>query len=247
MTNHTYRKIGETIKLTNGRDGMIKYIGPTEFETGEMIGVELTTPVEFGTNGTFGSKHFESKMGHGVFVRRVSVISAPGLESLLAKNYNNNKTNENNDKNNIGIDLIGLEDDLTFEIGDFVTLLNGQIGELKFIGEVEFAKGEMLGLEMKNWEADQTDGTKHGKKYFDAQSGRGKFIRRGKVKSVLKLTQIKKEMEEKYGEKFEFDPFKRDAQTGKLIDPRAFLEKYIADKKQIKVYELKDFTLVLDK
>ena len=72
-----------------------------------------------------------------------------------------------------------------FKIGDTVTLERGKKGVVKFIGETEFAKGEVIGLELSTWTPAGHNGTVRGKKYFSAADGRGYFTRRESINNVV--------------------------------------------------------------
>merc|ERR1712154_19983 len=64
-------------------------------------------------------------------------------------------------------------------------LARGKTGIVKFIGETEFAKGEVIGLQLDTWTPAGHNGTVRGKKYFEAQDGRGYFTRRSSISNVV--------------------------------------------------------------
>lgn len=82
----------------------------------------------------------------------------------------------------------------------------------RYIGNTDFAKGELIGLEMETWDSEGHDGTRKGKRYFECKAGHGKWTRREKIERYLKVPQgfshqeIKKLLQQ------------RDAKTGKKID-----------------------------
>ncbi|KAL1464562.1 hypothetical protein WDU94_004195, partial [Cyamophila willieti] len=54
--------------------GVIAYIGPTEFAAGTWIGVELDTPTGKNDGTVQGTRYFESRPKHGIFVRADKLI-----------------------------------------------------------------------------------------------------------------------------------------------------------------------------
>eukprot|EP01084_Bolivina_argentea_P146347 256279_1 len=71
-------------------------------------------------------------------------------------------------------------------IGIYVELEDGTRGIIKFIGETDVAKGELLGLEMFTSDADGdgNNGSKNDKKYFECKPGHGHWTRRDKIKMI---------------------------------------------------------------
>ena len=74
---------------------------------------------------------------------------------------------------------------INFKIGDRVKLERGKTGIVKFIGETDFAKEEVIGLELDSWTAAAHNGTVRGKQYFVAQEGRGFFASRSAITAVV--------------------------------------------------------------
>ncbi|KAJ5069581.1 ras guanine nucleotide exchange factor i-related [Anaeramoeba ignava] len=61
-------KIGQKVQVKN-QNGIIKFLGNTEFATGFWIGIELETPTGRNDGSINGVKYFECKENHGIFVR----------------------------------------------------------------------------------------------------------------------------------------------------------------------------------
>ncbi|KAG7843259.1 hypothetical protein KL942_000355 [Ogataea angusta] len=55
--------------VVNDVEGTIKYIGPTQFQPGEWIGVELDRPVGKNDGFVAGVRYFQARDNHGIFVR----------------------------------------------------------------------------------------------------------------------------------------------------------------------------------
>lgn len=65
--------IGQTIRLNDGRNGVIRFIGSTQFAPGEWVGVELEEDTGKNDGSVQGDRYFDCPMGHGMFVRPVTV------------------------------------------------------------------------------------------------------------------------------------------------------------------------------
>lgn len=119
--------VGDRVRLTKNRNGIIKYIGKPHFSTEERFGIELDKWSAKGHDGRVGAyRYFQTKYGHGTFVPLTSI-----LEKLSTTNNTKDDTKETEDTN----------DDENYEIGDTVELLTGKVGTLRFFGSVHFAAG----------------------------------------------------------------------------------------------------------
>eukprot|EP00485_Elphidium_margaritaceum_P021632 CAMPEP_0202712254 /NCGR_PEP_ID=MMETSP1385-20130828/36150_1 /ASSEMBLY_ACC=CAM_ASM_000861 /TAXON_ID=933848 /ORGANISM="Elphidium margaritaceum" /LENGTH=109 /DNA_ID=CAMNT_0049372225 /DNA_START=143 /DNA_END=472 /DNA_ORIENTATION=- len=65
----------------------------------------------------------------------------------------------------------------TYELED------GRVGTLKFMGNVEFAKGQWIGLELSDKHKGKHNGTVEGTKYFSVlKNGQGVMVKAAKIK-----------------------------------------------------------------
>ncbi|NP_001138546.1 kinesin family member 13B L homeolog [Xenopus laevis] len=71
-------KEGEYVTVGSNKNGIVRYVGPADFQEGVWVGVELETPA--GKNdGSVGGKHyFKCNPGYGVLVRPNRVKKASG-------------------------------------------------------------------------------------------------------------------------------------------------------------------------
>ncbi|KAG7928941.1 hypothetical protein KL925_001122 [Ogataea polymorpha] len=69
--------------VLNGVGGTIKYIGPTQFQPGEWIGVELDQPAGKNDGSVAGVRYFQARDKHGVFVRPAMLQSPDSSDSRL--------------------------------------------------------------------------------------------------------------------------------------------------------------------
>ncbi|KAJ9631207.1 hypothetical protein H2204_008292 [Knufia peltigerae] len=74
-------KLGHTIVTQDGREGIIRYIGPLHIAAGEWLGLEL--PDQSGKNdgSVKGQRYFQCTPGYGIFVRKESAITISKLSS----------------------------------------------------------------------------------------------------------------------------------------------------------------------
>ncbi len=64
---------GQTIRLSDGRNGVIRFVGQTLFAAGEWVGVELEDDSGKNDGSVQSERYFDCAMGHGMFVRPTTV------------------------------------------------------------------------------------------------------------------------------------------------------------------------------
>lgn len=71
--------VGQIIRLSDGRDGVIRFIGQTHFAPGDWVGVELDDGSGKNDGSVQGERYFDCTIGHGMFVRptTVTVLAQP--------------------------------------------------------------------------------------------------------------------------------------------------------------------------
>lgn len=75
---------GSVITLTDGRQGIVRFIGTTSFAVGDWIGVELTDATGKNDGAVQGERYFECEPGFGMFIRPTAVgavLQPPPRES----------------------------------------------------------------------------------------------------------------------------------------------------------------------
>ena len=198
--------IGDKVKLTDGRTAVVTSID----EVGQIaVDLDETDSGEVGSSASDGSLLAKRT----VYINRESVIAVDGLAAMVAAEMTLKQRGSVDTPIPEEEEESSDEKEITLEHGDYVTLSGPEKekGLIMFVGEVDFAKGEWIGLEMDNWSADGHDGDFRGKRYFRCKSGRGRFVRPSKIVDKLFIPEVLKSKVK--------DPrkLKRDA-AGKEVD-----------------------------
>ncbi len=67
-------KIGHTIVTQDGREGVVRYIGPLHIAAGEWLGLELPDNSGKNDGSVKGQRYFQCPPGYGIFVRKESAV-----------------------------------------------------------------------------------------------------------------------------------------------------------------------------
>lgn len=71
-------KTGQTVQLTDGRKGTVRFAGQTHFQVGEWVGIELEDKSGKNDGSVQGERYFDCPMGYGMFVK-------PMMATILAQ------------------------------------------------------------------------------------------------------------------------------------------------------------------
>ncbi|KAJ1348228.1 CAP-Gly domain-containing linker protein 2 [Parelaphostrongylus tenuis] len=161
------------------RSGTVAYVGPTKFAPGEWVGLILDEPVGKNDGSVQGYRYFTCKPEHGLFCKSSKleriVLSPSKLESFTLKDGEQTSP-------------YAAEYGFTkFDIGDRVVVSGGKHGNVRFIGETEFAQGIWVGIELEQ-PLGKNDGSVQGKRYFTCKTPFGVFVPPSKVTKASSQT-----------------------------------------------------------
>ncbi|KAF6843962.1 CAP-Gly domain-containing protein [Colletotrichum musicola] len=80
--------VGQTVRLSDGRTGIVRFVGTTHFASGDWVGIELEDDSGKNDGSVQGERYFDCSMGHGMFVRptTLAIISqAPAAAKPMAR------------------------------------------------------------------------------------------------------------------------------------------------------------------
>lgn len=79
--------VGQTIQLSDGRTGVVRFVGTTHFAPGDWVGIELEEDTGKNDGSVQGERYFDCAMGHGMFVRpaTLTIIAQPPAAAAPAK------------------------------------------------------------------------------------------------------------------------------------------------------------------
>lgn len=174
--------VGDKVKLRNGKEGTVMYVGSIGSSSEEVVGVKLGVWYEKGHDG---KGYFTVPNGYGYFAKRSAIVSCKKKSGksvdLAAKPKAEEKKQE--------VFFESKTASVDCNVGDKVRLARGREGVVKFIGKVGDKK--LCGLELDAWSEKGNDGTVKGVRYFNCKPGRGYFTAYTNVAEVLKRAKPK--------------------------------------------------------
>jgi len=174
--------VGDKVKLRNGKEGTVMYVGSIGSSSEEVVGVKLGIWSESGHDG---KGYFNVPKGYGYFAKQSAIVSCKkksGKSVDLVKPKAEEKKQE-------AVFFQSETPSVDYNIGDKVRLLRGREGVVKFIGKV--GEKKLCGLELDAWSEKGNDGSLKGVRYFTCQPGRGYFTPYTNVAEVLKRAKPK--------------------------------------------------------
>jgi len=176
-------RIGDTVRLSRGKEGIVRYIGPVDgMKREDIVGLELKVWTERGHDGSYkGKEYFSCPQGRGYFTSRDAVAEVLEHAADKAEKPPIRKMVSGENLPDDG----GPSQLLEVEKGERVRLRNGRTGTVWFIGKTDFAKGEVVGMELDQWTPKGHDGSVKGQQYFNCPAGHGYFTRRAAIVEKL--------------------------------------------------------------
>jgi len=182
--------IGDYVKLRNGKEGTVMFVGCLRGSSDEVVGVKL--PV-WSESGHDGKGYFTVPKGYGYFTKP-SVITTCTKKS--GKNIDLGKPKPKvEEKKHETLPVESEAGTVNCNVGDKVRLARGREGIVKFIGKV--GEKKLCGLELDAWSEKGNDGMLKGVRYFTCQPGRGYFTSYTNVSEVLKRATSKEKVKER--------------------------------------------------
>ncbi|KAF3799427.1 Dynactin isoform [Colletotrichum gloeosporioides] len=80
--------VGQTVRLSDGRTGIVRFVGTTHFASGDWVGIELEDDSGKNDGSVQGERYFDCGMGHGMFVRPTTlaiIAQAPATAKPAAR------------------------------------------------------------------------------------------------------------------------------------------------------------------
>ncbi|PFH56613.1 hypothetical protein XA68_16252 [Ophiocordyceps unilateralis] len=79
-------KAGQTVQLSDGRRATVRFVGQTNFQVGEWVGVELEDKTGKNDGSVQGERYFDCPMGYGMFVKPMmaTIVAQPALKPATA-------------------------------------------------------------------------------------------------------------------------------------------------------------------
>lgn len=173
-------KVGDTVRLKKGREGIVRYIGAVAGKKGEVMGLELAQWFDKGHNGDLNGKNYYScKNGTGYWTSRDKVAeilkSAPSSTTPIIRSQPK-AVSAQPKGNTVGDHIV---------VGDEIRLRKGKEGTVRFIGKFDGGKSEVVGIELKQWYDKGHSGSYEKKQYFTCKDGTGYWTKRSAVSDIL--------------------------------------------------------------
>ena len=145
-------KVNDRVEVLLGGRGTVRYLGNTDFVDDLMFGIELNHQSLNASNGTVnGIRYFECGQGKGLFVREDSIV-----EQLKERGLSR-------------LERIP-------RMHDKVQLIDGQLGVVKFVGQLESSTDIVIGVNLDHWSPNGSNGSADERTYFRCEPGHGYFV-----------------------------------------------------------------------
>ncbi|RUS77086.1 hypothetical protein EGW08_015169 [Elysia chlorotica] len=193
-------EVEDRVIVAGQRKGTIKFIGQTQFASGQWYGVELDKPVGKNDGSVNGIHYFSCKQKHGVFapltrLQKLGDKKFSSNESLdtiswgaVSEKAERRKSTPNRLRSSVTptrppVQSLsrtpGRSSSQVLEPGTTV-LCNNELGTIRYIGAADFAEGTWLGVELRKPKG-KNDGSVGGRRYFSCPPDCGLMVKPSRV------------------------------------------------------------------
>jgi len=213
-------RVGDTVRLSRGKEGIVRYIGPVEgMKRDDIVGLELKVWTERGHDGSYkGKQYFTCPPGRGYFTSRDAVAKV--LQTAAEASERRKPAIRTMASLESRVPDEDASDGPLMEVekGERVQLRNGRTGTVLYIGKTDFTKGEVIGLELDQWAPKGHDGSVKGQRFFECPPGHGYFTRRSAI--VEKLGQSRRMAKSRKGTPASSPRRRQETRRGSMSDER---------------------------
>mmetsp|Transcript_103863 Transcript_103863/g.270447 ORF Transcript_103863/g.270447 Transcript_103863/m.270447 type:complete len:349 (+) Transcript_103863:1-1047(+) len=178
--------------MWKGKQGVVRYIGDVRFAAGEWVGLELTDARGVHDGKVLGIPYFDCPSGKGVFAQPAQLSASGAVSSSaqaaaapVATIAASPKTVAAPRPEDEDIETLPSRE-MTADGGGYLgqeVMWKGKQGVVRYIGDVRFAAGEWVGVEMLEAEG-MHDGNVLGVPYFKCASRKGIFSRSAELQTA---------------------------------------------------------------
>jgi len=180
QTSDGFISTGQEVEWV-GKKGIVRYIGDVKFAPGEWVGLELTEGKGVHDGSVMGISYFDCKAAKGVFAPAQLLANDMLLDSatVAASIYEKSSVprvvavRAAEDQRHATLPSKERTVDSSFSLGQQVEW-SGKKGIVRYIGDVSFAAGEWVGLELTDAKG-MHDGSVMGIPYFECPVAKGVF------------------------------------------------------------------------
>lgn len=173
--------MGDRVRLGRGKEGIVRWMGVLNNK--QIVGLELDQWIDNDNDGMLnGTRYFQCSKGRGYFAQAAKIADVlekakePEPVAAPPAQWEPEPMDEPEPE----------KEKLDIAIGDKVELRKGRVGWVRYIGTVKGLKGEIIGLELLQWDQKGHNGqTSDGTKYFKCKDGTGYWTARQNVATVL--------------------------------------------------------------
>jgi len=160
----------------NGRQGIVRYIGSVKFAAGEWVGVELIEGKGMHNGNVMSTAYFNCPPSTGIFAQSIQLQTSGTSDAALVEQTLRQLENTATQHAEAGA---------VFEEGQRVVWNGKHAGTVRFVGPVDFAAGEWIGVELDD-AAGRNNGTFMGASYFQCEPSKGIFCQASLLSTTAK-------------------------------------------------------------